>query len=215
MHLPYLDDGDGLEGVYALAYRITDVSEDPWTHRLNRFKGHDKAAWAGSAFIFRVAFPKLFNSLKLEADETAIISALSSGATKADPKHFVSRLANFCAKWTGARAELSAVTKQAHPPIHGAGSAAARDAILDTAKYAVADVGARTIIVMDDFITRGGTMSRIAKAAVETNPDATVYGVALGKTERRGWWAGVSNDHVPKEWEQLWEAGEQAYRERK
>ncbi len=108
-----------------------------------------------------------------------------------------------------------AITKQAHRPIHGIYNAADRQAVLDEAEYEGANIDADSILVFDDFITRGDTLSHIAQAILGSNPDATVYGVALGKTERHSWDPNVSNAHVPQEWDTLWERGEQRYQERK
>ena len=44
------------------------------------------------------------------------------------------------------------------------------------------------VVVFDDFITRGDTLSHVARAIQSTNPQVTVYGVGLAKTERLGFW---------------------------
>ena len=112
-----------------------------------------------------------------------------------------------------------AITKQAHRPIHGIYDAARRQAVLDEAEYKAGNIDADNILVFDDFITRGDTLSHIAQAILESNPGATVYGVALGKAERRAYHRRfnleISNDHVPEEWDALWKQGEQRYQERK
>ena len=60
-------------------------------------------------------------------------------------------------------------------------------------------------------------MSHIAQAIHDKNPNMCVYGIALGKTERREFhknWYGIeiSNDHIPRKWETLWKQGEELYR---
>ena len=113
-----------------------------------------------------------------------------------------------------------AITKQPHRPIHGIYNAADRQAVLDEAEYEAANIDSDSILVFDDFITRGDTLSHIAQAILGSNPHATVYGVALGKAERRAYHRDrfgieISNDHVPQKWNTLWEQGEQRYQERR
>jgi hypothetical protein len=66
-----------------------------------------------------------------------------------------------------------------------------------------------------DLVTRGSTLSRIATAIKAANPGANVYGVALGKTDRRSFWGHLDNNHVAKAWDDRWQHGEQAYKDHK
>jgi predicted amidophosphoribosyltransferase len=120
-----------------------------------------------------------------------------------------------CAEDVGVGFELNAVSKQPHKPIHDIYTAADREAELDKAAYAATKLSARTIFIFDDLITRGSTQSRVANAIQATNPGVQVYGVALAKTDRRSFWPNLSNDSVAKKWDELWQQGEQRYRERK
>ncbi|MGB9471789.1 MAG: hypothetical protein WBQ59_20760 [Candidatus Acidiferrum sp.] len=105
------------------------------------------------------------------------------------------------------------MTKQAHKPIHNIYNASDREAELDQAAYAAGKLPVDTVFVFDDFITRGSTQTRIARAFKAANPQARVYGVALAKTDRRAWNPNLSNDHVSKKWEERWLNGEKAYRD--
>ena len=84
--------------------------------------------------------------------------------------------------------------------------------MLDQAGYESSAIDADTILVFDDFITRGSTLSHIAQAILRENPRVRVYGLALCKTEGRGFnkdrfGVELSNDHVPGEWRTLWDRG--------
>jgi len=213
MAFPYLDGGHGLNGAYTLAYKITDDPGEAWSERFIRFKDKMKRALWGVAYVVRVAVPDLFAGLGLVPAETVIVAALSSGETIANPKRAVPLLAQTVANKTGAIMNLDAITKKVHRRIHDLGGAAARDEELDKAEYRSARIAARNIVIFDDFITRGGTLSRIAQAVRATSGNVNVFGVALGKTERRGWVPDLSNAHVPEKWSKLWLEGEQAFRD--
>ncbi len=211
MRFPRLDDGAGLTSAFTLAFKITDDPLELWSERFARFKNKDGPAYFGAAAVLQPAVDQLLAHLGLDMNDTVFVCALSSGETEADPHRMVPHIASLCGGFAGARVELGAVSKHAHRRIHDLGGAAARGAELDAAAYTVAKLCARNVIVFDDFITRGGTMSRVARAAIATNPGVAVYGVALGKTERRSWFRSISNDHVSQEWDALWRKGEEDY----
>ena len=83
-----------------------------------------------------------------------------------------------------------------------------RKAILAAAEFRSKEMRAATVLVLDDFITRGSTMSHIARAILKRNPGIRVFAVALGKTERRDYWhqrgVEISNEHIPPPWERSW-----------
>jgi hypothetical protein len=211
MHFPYLDGGGAyLDGAYTVGYRITDDGGERWTERFNRFKAKNAHAFGGGVEMLRRGVPGLLTSLGIRPADAVFVPALSSGETKAAPDGQMSILAGTCAKAAGAKFEQNALSKQAHNPIHGIFNAADRDAELDKASYVAGKLPGNNVFVFDDFITRGSTLGRIAQAIKATNTQAQVYGVALAKTERRAWLQDISNDHVPKTWDDRWLRGEQA-----
>jgi hypoxanthine-guanine phosphoribosyltransferase len=107
------------------------------------------------------------------------------------------------------------LSKQAHKPIHGIFNAAERDAELDKAAYVASKLKAKNVFVVDDLVTRGSTLSRIATAIKASNAGVNVYGVALGKTDRRSFWGNLDNNHVAKAWDDRWQQGEKAYQDHK
>ncbi len=214
MHFPHLDGGGAdLDGAFTIGYRITDDSTDAWTTRFNRFKAKSGDASSGGMEMVREGMPGLIASLGISPANAVFVPALSSGEAKAAPDGQMSILARTCAGTTGARFEPNALSKQIHKPIHNIFNAQDREAELDKAAYAAAKLPVNNVFVFDDFITRGSTQARIARAIKATNPQARIYGVALAKTDRRAWWPNLSNDHVSKTWDERWLRGEQFYRD--
>jgi hypothetical protein len=220
MAFPYLDVNDGLTRSFTIAYKMTDDGAEHWTTRFNRFKAkRDRSALVGGVRMMEAAVPRLVKGLGLDVSRTTFVPALSSSETIASEKGILPVLALRCAEATGAGFVHDAITKRAHLPIHGIYNAAGRKAVLDKAEFKAGNIDADSILVFDDFITRGDTLSHIAQAILESNPGTTVYGVALGKAERRAYHSQhgveISNDHVRQEWDTLWEQGERRYRVRK
>lgn len=216
MHFPHLDGaGSDLDGAYTIGYRITDDGADPWTARFNRFKAKDPAAFDGGAHALSAGMPELLKSLGVDPKDSVIVPALGSGETNAAADGQLAKMAVRAAKVVGAQVDVGALSKQVHKPIHGIFNAAERDAELDKAAYVASKLDAKNVFVVDDLITRGSTLSRIAAAIKTANPGAHVYGVALGKTDRRSFWGSLDNNHVAKAWDDRWQRGEQAYKDRK
>lgn len=214
MHFRHLDGGDGLEGAFTVGYRITDDGSDPWTIRFNRFKAKNAEAFAGGLKMMRRGTPGLIKALGIDPAKAVFVPALGSGETQAKSEGQIAVLTRRCADAVGAKFELNALSKQAHKPIHEIFNAAEREAELDKAAYVAGKLPAIDVFVFDDLITRGSTQSHIALAIKAANPKAKVYGIALAKTDRRSYWGTLSNDHVSKNWDDLWQKGEQRYRER-
>jgi len=186
MRFQDLDGAEGrLAGAFTIGYKITDDTGEHWTSRFVRFKAKERSAiWGGYRLLWE-AVPPLIGALGLNPAKTVFVAALSSGETQASADGVIPKIAQKCAEKIGARFELGALSKQVHSPIHGIYGASARNAELDKAAYTAQPVRAHTIVVFDDFITRGATLSRIAQAFSAVNEGGLIYGVALAKTERR------------------------------
>jgi len=214
MAFPYLDANTGLTRSYTIGYRITDDTADYWTTRFNRFKAKNRGAIAGGVAMMERAVPQLVKKLGLNVSRTTFVPALSSHETVASKEGLLADLARRCAEATGADVKYDAITKQAHRPLHNTYNASARQAVLDEAKFKATKIDAKYVLVFDDFITRGDTLSHIAQSILKVNTGAKVYGVALGKTERLRWNPNVSNAHVIQEWDDFWKQGERRYKKR-
>lgn len=206
----------GLACSYTIGYRVTDDRHEDWTARFNRFKVPDGAAVYGGVNMMRVTVPLLMHHLRLDSPTTVFVPALASHETVASKKGALSAMTHVCAKKTKAGFVSDAITKKAHRPLHKIRGFEKRSEILDEAEYKCKIINAENIFVFDDFITSGNTLSHIAQAIHKTNQKINVYGVGLGKTERRNHLKGpygseTPNSHVPKKWEELWKAGEDRY----
>ena len=220
MELKNLDVQKGLTNCFTIGYRFTDHGTDKWTARFNRFKFANSvcsAAIYGAITLMKVSVPILVDSLTLKSSKTVFIPALSSSETIASKNGVISNMTRLCAKEANIDFVRDAITKQEHTPLHRYSKAETRKEILDNANYKSKRINAENILIIDDFITRGDTLSHIAQAIHETNPGISVYGVALAKTDRcafhREWYGKeLSNNHVPRKWETLWNQGEEHYR---
>lgn len=215
MYFPHLDGAAAdLDGAYTIGYRITDDGADPWTARFNRFKAKDPAAFVGGAHALSAGMPALLKSLGVDPKDTVIVPALGSAETKAASNGQLAKLAVRSAKTTGAQVEVGVLSKRIHKPIHGIFTATEREAELEKANYAASKLKVKNVFVVDDLVTRGSTLSRIATAIKAANPGVRVYGVALAKTDRRSFRGSLDNNHVVKAWDDRWQQGEQAYKNR-
>ncbi len=214
MAFNYLDNGDGLTRTFTIGYRFTDSSGEDWTKRFNRFKRKQRNALRGGTALMQSAVPCLVRKLELDTSKTVFIPALSSHETVASEDGVLWRLTRDCARAVNARAARNVVTKEAHDPLHKYFKADKRREILDEAAFQSGRVlRAENILVFDDFITTGNTLSHVAQAVLEANPNVSVYGVGLSKTERLKYHREtfdleLSNEHVPAKWERKWMEGE-------
>lgn len=209
-----LDVNFGLMGSFVIGYRFTDDydASDEWTKRFKRFKQEKKKmiyreATYGAINLMKIAVQVLMNDLELDESRTTFIPALSSSETVASEKGVLSVMARVCAKSANANFVGNAITKKVHHPLHLSGKADKRRKILDEADYKSGRIKTKNILIFDDFITRGDTLSHIAQAIHKTNSGVRVYGVGLGKNERRSYLSQygfeISNDRIPEKWDDL------------
>ncbi len=199
----------GLTRAFTIGYRITDDPTDPWTSRFNAFKNLERNALRGGDAMMREAVAELIAGIGLDASRTVFLPSLSSGETVASPHGVLGRLAKRCAAGVGAKFASDRITKKAHEKLHLHSDAAKRRAILSNADFRAQGIHADNVVIVDDFITRGDTMSHVAQAIRKRNSGLRIYAVALGKTERRQYWrerfgAELSNEHVPLRWRRIW-----------
>ena len=204
-----LPEGYGLRRAFTIGYRLTDMREDKWTGRFNRFKAEERNALRGGAAVMGVASRDLMEGLGWEGARTVFVPALRSGEEKASREGILWRLTKYCAKQAGTGFVGDALSKQPHQSLHSSFNADDRREILSGAKYTAGRVEGERIVIFDDLITRGATMSHIAHAIMRANRGVKVYGVALGKTERveynwENFGVELSNEHVPDGWDSIW-----------
>ena len=177
-----------LSGCYTVAYRITDEPDD-WSRRLNMFKYKDPDAIRRAKQLVRHAVPPLLAKLSINRSDALFIPALSSGETTASRDGVLTLLAEACAGSVNSIWEMRALSKTAHFPLHKLYNAHARQTELEKANYQAFShrIGRKHVFVVDDLVTRGETLSRIAEAIQKVRPGGTVRGLVLGKTERKLW----------------------------
>jgi hypothetical protein len=211
MHFPNLDGMDGVDGVYAVGWRLTDVATDPWTSRFNEFKANHPKAIMGATALIKLALPELLKCQGWSPSRTGLTVALSSSDTKVVPSKPLPTAASVCAPAVGITYLPNLLAKSVHRSLHKCSSAAERTAEITKANYRAAKVSGslKRILVLDDFATRGDTLTAIASAIKAQTPTIRVIGIALGKSERKSYAAGcgyeISNDHVPREWGDAWD----------
>lgn len=204
-----LDAGYEIDGAFAIGYRFMDDGNERWSRRFSRFKAGVRISLRAGAHILGVATPRILSELELDVASVTFIPALRSKETVASEKGPLPLIAQWCAKQCGSEFSLDTLRKRAHDSLHGwSRTANEREAILDSAGYTSGNVGTPNVFVLDDLITRGSTLCEIARAIKDKNPKASVYGLALGKNERRAYLErfgqNSTNEHIPLEWNEIW-----------
>ncbi len=190
-------------GLLTIGFRITDRPNEKWTRRFNKFKYGDPSAAMAARRTFCAAFEDF---LPAGNPRIVVVSSVSSGQNIAQKDTPASTLASALAITRGWEWLPHHVTKDRHPRISGLTSAAERDATVDGV-YLAAAIGGEPglVIVVDDFCTRGATLSDIARAIRESNPGWKVQGASLAKVERAAYWKGeLTNAHIPDELDAIW-----------
>ena len=202
---------DGLAAAFTLGYRLEDRPDDHWTARFTKFKfDPDHATTEGAARLMAHVAPILVRGLGLDPGRTVFAPALRSTETIADADGVIALLARSCAG--ACRYQPGLLQKEPHLSTGRGGlDPEFRQLLLEDAGYRSGSVDAETIIIVDDFIATGKTLSLAATAILERNPDTTVYGLALAKPEWHNmmlsWYdVDVSNDHIPAHWSSIWSA---------
>lgn len=209
MRFPRLDVCTGLDASFTIAYRFIDDKDEEWTMRFNRFKNDQLDAIDHAQRLMAQAVPDLVRRLELDPDHSAFVPCIASAETIASPTGAVGSIARRCAEEAGIRFIGNAVTKKAHARLSSLDTAEERERELANAGYSATRIAARNILLFDDFITRGATLSAVASVIRRTNKaPVRIFGVALGKNERVAYLKEhgrkASNDHVRLEWLKKW-----------
>lgn len=209
MRLPWLDRLNS--PVYVLAWRFRDDGgKDPWTRRINAFKGGDVNACAGAARVLLSALPKLMQQEGWDPLETGVTATLSSSDTACVLTKTLPTLGGIVAGRLRLRWLPDILSKQVHPPMHSVFAVDKRDAIAVQANYRCSKIsGLKHLIILDDIVTLGNTFKNIVNAVHEANPTIKVHCIGLGKSEKlefaRSRAVELTNEHVPAAWATLWD----------
>ena len=198
---------DGLSGSFTIAYSFTDGEIDEWTRRIRKFKDEKMLAVERVINLMSNVIPHLVQELGLDARNTAIIPGLSSNEKNASPNGVLWRISEISAKAASIKFVPDAICKDAHESLHKkTTNLMQRKNTIKEANYRSEIIELENILILDDLITSGTTMSYVARAIRASNEKIkNVYAIALGKNEKRSICPeGISNSHVPPEYEIYW-----------
>lgn len=208
MRFQRLDECTGLNAAFAIAYRFTDDRAEEWTVRFNLLKNHQAHAISRAEDVMASAVSDLVQELLLDRSQTVIVPCLTSSETTSSPTGVLSSIARRCSEEARVGFVNDAISKRRHNPLQAIQSARERQQTIASAEYAARRIDAANVLLIDDFITRGDTMSAVASAIREASDVASVYGIALGKNERldflKRYGYSASNGHVPNRWLAKW-----------
>lgn len=206
MYFRTLDALTHVSGVYTLCWRFKDGGLDPWTQRVNAFKAGDSRAVRGACRVSAAALRSLNWTSFAPVGVTCAISSGETSLRAGQPLHV---LGESVARTLGWRWLPDLLSKQVHRSLHSIPNAVERDQAVDGAYAAGPAAGLKTLILLDDFCTRGSTLSDAGRAIKSSNPGLVLFGFALGKAETIAFAAQngvtIGNDHVPVEWAELWD----------
>ncbi len=190
-------------GLLTVGFRITDRPGEKWTARFNQFKYGEPTAVKAATRTFCAAFEDF---LPAGNPRVVVVSSVSSADIIVEYDTPASRLAGALAQSRAWEWRPEVITKDRHPRISGAASAAERDATVDGV-YLATSIGGDPglVIVVDDFCTRGATLADIARAIRGSNPGWEVQPASLAKAERAAYWKGeLTNAHIPDALDAAW-----------
>jgi hypothetical protein len=203
-------DAPGAPSLLAVGFRITDDATEPWTRRFNLFKARDEASVVAGIRTMSAALlgTGAHRAVTLVGNpRVVVVGAISSGDGTLQNASPVWRLGEAVAQAKAWEWRPDLLRKTPHRTLHTMYNAGERDAEV-AGRYRGATVGGASgvFMIVDDFCTRGTTAAEISRALREANPGWRVMGMALAKTERRGYWgAALSNGHVPDDLDRIWQ----------
>lgn len=194
-------DVSGIEALWTIGYRLTDVPDDPWTMRFNQFKYESSGAVDAGA---RTVASAIRTGPLAQVRRAFVVGAISAGDEELAANAAVRALGEAVAQARSWDWRPDLLRKRRHRKLAYLRDAWDRDSEVAQA-YTCESLGgrSRTAIVVDDFCTRGSTMADISRAIRAANPGASVVGVVLGKNESSAW--GASNDQVPERLARIWD----------
>ncbi len=196
----------GVDGLYAIGFRIVDRVDELWTSRFNRFKAGIPSAVDAGVRGFVAAWEDIESKGGL--GPVVVVGAIPAEHVvlpEGSPVHRMGVEVSARKEWAWYPELLS---KRVHRPLDSLASTPERDEEV-RGVYAAKCVGrpVGTFLVVDDFYTWGSTMGDICRALREVNPGWMVRGAVLAKTESAEAWSGVSNAHVPPALSRVWGEG--------
>jgi len=192
--------------ILALGFRITDQSQEKWTERFNAFKfgwgSRGKKAVRGACAVM----PAAAAALRLEGP-VALICAISSSQEALRAGCQLARLGAALGESLGWQWLPDVLSKRKHRSLAKLKFGTDRDSEVEGA-YRADSIIARTVVILDDFATRGSTIGDAARAVREAGDGKHVIGLVLGKNESAEYAKSmnveINNDHIPQALDDLW-----------
>lgn len=210
-HLLWFDGdhfGSELLGLITLGWRFEDaLDSDLWSSRFSDFKfGDERSACAGRALL---AYALRGIGWERLDGRVGVVSAISSSADRVDPASHTGSLGMHIARELGFQWRGEVLRKHPSPQAREISRRSDRIAAIRGTHYCVATPDCDLVILCDDLVTTGTTMTDIARAIHTKSPGTQVLGVALARNERLRFAASrgivLSNDHIPVSWSNLWD----------
>lgn len=187
---------------YAIGWRILDNHDDSWTKRFDGFKGdyRSESSVRGCIEILREASDQVLSDVGVNPKDVTVVSALSSSDKVLNPSSALYRAGNNLCEENQMLWNPDLLQKGVHAPLHTSSGAAERESIIQGQYKCCGSLETSNVMILDDFITRGTTISEITRAILEQHPNAHVFSLAIAKHERLSFDATISNRHIPARW---------------
>lgn len=202
----------GVERVTTLGWRFIDVG-DSWTQRFDEFKrdsGTPKAAAAINQLLGGVGeFRRV--RIKSEGSRAVVMSLLPHDKDSLQKNDKLWVLGEAVATALKIEWLPSALSQAPHKKLADINYATQRDAAIKGVYSCEMVENLSCVVFVDDFVTRGSTMTDAARAIRETNPGvAEIVGFALAKNERQSYAASqghqIDNSHIPVSIANAWDS---------
>lgn len=183
--------------ILTLAWRFLDDEDDPWTARLNQFQNGKRESVKAAGRVLTVAA----ENLGLRGKKGIVVGTPSARSDRLSSNGGMFSLGQAIAEGFGWEWCPGLVSRQVR-----------RDtpSEADGAPYTAGRIsGVDYVVVVDDFVLEGDTLSDVARAVKAANPSIVVIGLALGrnvlKTYAEAHGVKLTNNHIPREWLELWD----------
>lgn len=190
--------------LYTVGFRISDQPNEKWTARFNRFKYGNPAATHAAIRTFCKGFDSLGYP---QGHRVVVTAAIASHDTTVDADSPAAQLACALAQWSNWEWFPNLLAKVRHPKLSSLESAVERDSTVNGV-YSAATIGGDSgvVLVVDDFCTRGATLTDIARAVRFSNPKWRVGAACLARTARADRYQPglLTNNHIPDELDDAW-----------
>ena len=208
MRFDALDTSGDAFPTYTVGWRIKD-EPDEWTRRFLGYKDARSGYGRAGGELLLAAFQELLQVSGLEPGDVLICTAFGHAATGPNPDSILFKTGAYIAEQTGASWFPELFAKKKHKSLRLVGDGAARDAEVNGKYWSGTVAKGKTVIVLDDFVTRGATLGEMHRALHEGCPGTPMIALALGKNETASFGRycnlPVNNEHIPAEWATLWQ----------